>query len=51
MVDGAKHLAYLGCDYVIHHIDYDERISITARGERTPNPSDELRAIGITGIV
>ena len=51
MVDSAKRLADLGCDYVIHYIDYDERRGITARGERTPNPLDELRAIGITGIV
>jgi len=45
MVDGAKRLADLGCDYVIHHIGYDERRGITARGERMPNPLDELRKI------
>ncbi|MDA0346960.1 MAG: orotidine 5'-phosphate decarboxylase [Verrucomicrobia bacterium] len=45
MVDGAKRLADLGCDYVIHHIGYDERRGIAARGERMPNPLDELRAI------
>ena len=31
MVDSAKRLANLGCDYVIHYIDYDERRGITAR--------------------
>ncbi|QXD22742.1 orotidine 5'-phosphate decarboxylase [Opitutia bacterium ISCC 51] len=45
MVDGAKRLADLGCDYVIHHIGYDERRGIAARGERMPNPLDELREI------
>lgn len=45
MVDGAKRLADLGCDYVIHHIGYDERRSYAARGERMPSPLDELRAV------
>lgn len=45
MVDGAKRLANLGCDYVIHHIGYDERRGIAARGERMPNPLDELKTI------
>ena len=45
MVDGAKRLADLGCHYVIHHIGYDERRGIAARGERMPNPLDELREI------
>jgi 3-hexulose-6-phosphate synthase len=45
MVDGAKRLADLGCDYVIHHIGYDERRGIAARGERMPNPLDQLREI------
>ena len=45
MVDGAKRLADLGCDYVIHHIGYDERRGIAARGERMPNPLDELKEI------
>jgi 3-hexulose-6-phosphate synthase/6-phospho-3-hexuloisomerase len=45
MVDGAKRLADLGCDYVIHHIGYDERRGIAAQGERMPNPLDELREI------
>lgn len=44
-VAGAKRLEELGCDFVIHHIGYDERRGIAARGERMPSPLDELRAI------
>ena len=51
MVAGAKRLEDLGCDYVIHHIGYDERRGIAARGERQPNPLDQLaeivQAVGI----
>ena len=35
----------LGCDYVIHHIGYDERRGIAARGERMPSPLDQLREV------
>jgi 3-hexulose-6-phosphate synthase/6-phospho-3-hexuloisomerase len=45
MVAGAKRLEQLGCDFVIHHIGYDERRGIAARGERAPNPLDQLREI------
>ncbi len=45
MVAGAKRLEDLGCDYVIHHIGYDERRGIAARGERQPNPLDQLAEI------
>lgn len=45
MVAGAKRLEDLGCDYVIHHIGYDERRGIAARGERMPNPLDQLREV------
>lgn len=45
MVAGAKMLADLGCDFVIHHIGYDERRGIAARGERPPNPLDQLREV------
>jgi 3-hexulose-6-phosphate synthase/6-phospho-3-hexuloisomerase len=45
MVDGAKRLEDLGCGYVIHHIGYDERRGIAARGERAPNPLDQLREV------
>lgn len=45
MVAGAKWLEELGCDYVIHHIGYDERRGIAARGLRMPSPLDRLREV------
>jgi len=45
MVAGAKMLEDLGCGYVIHHIGYDERRGIAARGERMPSPLDQLREV------
>jgi 3-hexulose-6-phosphate synthase len=41
----AKHLEDLGCDYVIHHIGYDERRGIVAEGEPCPSPLDRLREV------
>ncbi|MCL5770112.1 MAG: orotidine 5'-phosphate decarboxylase [Planctomycetes bacterium] len=45
MVAAAKYLEDLGCDFVIHHIGYDERRGIAARGERMPSPLDRLREV------
>ena len=45
MVQSARELEELGCDMVIHHIGYDERRGIAARGERAPNPLDQLREV------
>ena len=45
MVAAAKWLEALGCDYVVHHIGYDERRGIAARGLRMPSPLDQLREI------
>ena len=45
MVAGAKMLEGFGCDYVIHHIGYDERRGIAARGQRMPSPLDKLRDV------
>jgi 3-hexulose-6-phosphate synthase/6-phospho-3-hexuloisomerase len=45
MVAGARWLEDLGCDFVIHHIGYDERRGIAARGERMPSPMDQLREV------
>jgi len=42
---GARELEELGCDMVIHHIGYDERRGIAARGEGAPNPLDQLREV------
>src|SRR5208282_5675142 len=38
MVEAAQWLERLGCDYVIHHIGYDERRGIAAQGLRMPSP-------------
>ncbi|MBN3520664.1 orotidine 5'-phosphate decarboxylase [Algoriphagus lutimaris] len=45
MVEGAKFLEDLGCDYVIHHIGYDERRGIAASGRRMPSPLDQLQEV------
>jgi 3-hexulose-6-phosphate synthase/6-phospho-3-hexuloisomerase len=45
MVAAAKWLEDLGCDYVIHHIGYDERRGIAARGQRMPSPLDQLKEV------
>jgi 3-hexulose-6-phosphate synthase/6-phospho-3-hexuloisomerase len=45
MIAGAKMLEDLGCDYVIHHIGYDERRGIAASGRRMPSPLDQLRDV------
>lgn len=51
MVDAARMLEDLGCDFIVHHVGYDERRGIAARGERMPSPLDQLRdvvqAVGI----
>src|SRR5258706_4042002 len=45
MVGAAKQLEELGCDYVVHHIGYDERRGIAAAGRRMPSPLDQLREV------
>jgi len=45
MVDGARMLEDLGCDFVIHHIGYDERRGLAAAGHQMPSPLDQLREI------
>ncbi|MEY4938896.1 MAG: hypothetical protein RIQ93_631 [Verrucomicrobiota bacterium] len=45
MVEGARQLEDLGCDFVIHHIGYDERRGIAAAGRPMPSPLDQLRAV------
>lgn len=47
-VAGARLLEDLGCDYVIHHIGYDERRDadvVAQHGGRAPSPLEELRAV------
>ena len=45
MVAGARRLEELGCDYIVHHIGYDERRGIAARGRRMPSPLDQLKEV------
>ncbi len=45
MVAGARQLEEFGCDVIIHHIGYDERRGIAARGETAPTPLDNLRNV------
>ncbi len=45
MIASAKRLEDLGCDYVIHHIGYDERRGIVASGGRCPSPLDQLKEV------
>lgn len=44
-VASARRLEEFGCDFVIHHIGFDERRGIAASGGTMPSPLDELRAI------
>jgi 3-hexulose-6-phosphate synthase/6-phospho-3-hexuloisomerase len=45
MVAGARWLEDLGCDYIVHHIGYDERRGLAAQGHRMPSPLDQLRDV------
>jgi len=45
MIAAAQRLEELGCDFVIHHIGYDERRGIAAKGLRMPSPLDQLREV------
>lgn len=45
MVAAAKRLEDLGCDYVIHHIGYDQRRGLVAAGHPCPSPLDQLREV------
>lgn len=42
MVAAARRLEDLGCDYIVHHVGYDERRGIAARGLPMPSPLDVL---------
>ncbi len=45
MVAAAKRLEDFGCDYVVHHIGYDQRRGLAAAGLPYPSPLDQLREI------
>jgi 3-hexulose-6-phosphate synthase len=50
-VAAAKRLEDLGCDFVIHHVGYDERRGAAAGGRPVPSPLDDLpRVVGAVGI-
>ncbi len=44
-VDGARRLADLGCDFVIHHVGYDFRTLRRERGMPAPTPLERLREV------
>jgi 3-hexulose-6-phosphate synthase len=44
-VASALRLQDLGCDFVIHHVGYDERRGLAAVGHPVPSPLDQLREI------
>ncbi len=44
-IAAARRLEDLGCRYVIHHVGYDERRGLAARGEPMPSPLDQLREV------
>ncbi len=45
MVAAARMLEELGCHYVVHHIGFDERRGIAARGQQMPSPLNQLREV------
>ena len=45
MVSAAKRLEDFGCDFVIHHVGYDERRGLAAAGKPYPSPLDRLREV------
>lgn len=45
MVAAARRLEDYGCDFVIHHIGYDQRRGLAAQGKPCPGPLDQLREI------
>jgi 3-hexulose-6-phosphate synthase len=45
MIGAAKWMEYLGCDYIVHHIGYDERRGVAAKGRRMPSPLDRLKEV------
>jgi 3-hexulose-6-phosphate synthase/6-phospho-3-hexuloisomerase len=44
-IAAAKRLEEFGCDFVIHHVGYDERRGLAAAGMPFPSPLDQLREI------
>jgi len=44
-IAAARRLEDLGCDFVIHHVGYDERRGLAAAGQPVPSPLHQLREI------
>ena len=44
-IEAARRLEQLGCDFVIHHIGYDERRGLAAAGKPFRGPLDQLRDV------
>ena len=44
-IDAARRLEELGCDFVVHHVGYDERRGLSAAGKPVPHPLDQLREV------
>lgn len=44
-ITAARRLEDLGCDFVIHHIGYDERRGLAAAGKPVSSPLDQLREV------
>jgi len=44
-IAAVRRLEDLGCDFVIHHIGYDERRGLAIAGEPVPSPLDQLREV------
>ena len=44
-VAAAKRIVDLGCDFVIHHVGYDERRGLAASGKPIPSPLDRLSEV------
>jgi 3-hexulose-6-phosphate synthase/6-phospho-3-hexuloisomerase len=45
MVAAARRLEDFGCDFVVHHVGYDERRGLAAAGKPYPSPLDQLRDV------
>lgn len=45
MVVAAKRLEDFGCDFIVHHIGYDQRRGLVAAGQSCPSPLDQLREV------
>lgn len=45
MIAAARRLEDFGCDFVIHHIGYDQRRGLAAAGKPYPSPLDQLREV------